>query len=114
MDAVKYLKEKERMTDKCRISCNTCRLYFRDIDGELKCMQHDYPEEAVSIVEKWSKEHPIKTMLQYFIEQHPKAKLDPDGTPAVCPYQLRYTDDDGCPYGNFNCVVCWNRPVEDR
>lgn len=111
MEAVKYFEELKRM---CRAIgyCTNCP--FR----ELRRKHHsscDYlpkivPKEAVEIVEKWSKEHPQKTILQDFLEKYPNAPMDDDETPKTCPYKLGYGK-------NFNCIGasckdCWSRPLE--
>lgn len=57
MDAIKFLKEKKRMCDSY-INCDGCGF------GKVPKCNHtedDNPKKAVAIVEKWSKEHPIKT-----------------------------------------------------
>lgn len=61
MDAVKYIKERERMCEKHPF-CGDCPL--REINKEgtsCKAAIKNHAEEAVSVVEKWSKEHPKKT-----------------------------------------------------
>ena len=71
-------------------------------------------EEVISTVEKWAAEHPRKTILQDFLEKYPDAKLQADGTPIViCPHTLGYPICENCDINGFNCVACWNRPLED-
>lgn len=55
MDAVKFLKEKYRMTKKCSIHCADCPLGSEKNTTGLECgnLQRVHPEIAVSIVEKW-------------------------------------------------------------
>lgn len=62
MDAVKYLKERERMCENFK-NCDGCSFihHCSDFMGE-------YAEEAVRIVEQWSKEHPIMTNKMKFEE----------------------------------------------
>lgn len=105
MDAVKFINELSRMCESetgC-IGCpakGVCHLIPRNI------------EQLVSIVEKWSKEHPQKTMLQDFLEKHPNAPLDDDGTPQACPDKLGYSKY-GCSVVDKYCKKCWNRPLEE-
>ena len=47
----------------------------------------DSPEDVVTEVEQWSKEHPIKTRQSVFLEQWPEAKRA-DGVLAACPKML--------------------------
>lgn len=59
MDAVKFLKEKERMCNNYEV-CYECPLSAPRREAEiLYCNSFigSYPEEAIEIVEKWSKEH---------------------------------------------------------
>ena len=51
----------------------------------------------------------IKTMLEDFLEKYPKATLEADGTPIICPHNLGYEKFNECDTGN--CVECWNRSV---
>lgn len=118
MDAVKFLEEKARI---CRSSedCTSCLL---SSDHNSKCMHctnfmNDYPQEAVELVEKWSAEHPRKTMMQDFFEKFPKAQKRSDGLPSTCPFALGYCEDSRCPSVGkdfvSNCLECWSRPLED-
>lgn len=116
MDAVEYLKERDRATKNCEVSCDNCvpGAYDNKLERCL-CVEDSDIEKAVQIIEKWSNEHPRKTMLQYFVEQHPKAKLD-NGTPMLCPYHLGYIDEDKIPNRyccNFDCMKCWTMPMEE-
>lgn len=51
MDAVKYLKERERMCKEVD-DCYGCPLAL------CSCMEEKNPEGAVVIVEQWAKENP--------------------------------------------------------
>lgn len=113
MDAVKFLKEKYRMTKKCSISCADCPLCTKKNTTGLRCgdLQGVYPEIAVSIVEKWAEENPQKTRLDQFLKHYPNAPMDDDGTPKVCVNELGFKRDDGCT--SLNCIKCWNTPIEE-
>lgn len=59
MDAIQYLKEKERLTKCSRDSdCVNCRLDFENNKFNVSCdvLEGRYPEEAIRIIEEWSKE----------------------------------------------------------
>lgn len=65
MDAIKFLKENNRMCktfDLCdgREVDEMCELYVESNKKGLSCADYvaTYPEEAVQIIEKWAKEHP--------------------------------------------------------
>lgn len=109
MDAVTFIKERNRMCDfyKC------CKIKGCPAEN-LSC---DSLEEItiqgfklIRDVEQWSKEHPRKTILQDFLEKYPNAELNDDGIPKPCPYWLGYKDMPFC--NRIRCVECWNRPVE--
>lgn len=86
MDAVEYLKAKARMTkvgdgvhdDLCGISCDECPLYDENNGMEVDCqnLESFYPEKAVKIVEKWAKEHPIKTRQSEFLKMFPNVPME--------------------------------------
>lgn len=115
MDAKEYIREKIRMFDSLRdshnselrncygVSCSRCHL------NRGNCI--DNTEESVDIVEKWSKEHPIKTRLTDFLEKHPNAPTYENGCPEVCCAYIGYERKPDC-IGS-NCVDCWNRPLEE-
>ncbi|MBR3360895.1 MAG: hypothetical protein IKG39_06125 [Lachnospiraceae bacterium] len=70
MDAVKFLKERERMCESFK-TCDGCSFnhHCSDFMGE-------YAEEAVRIVEQWSNEHPIMTNLMKFKEVFGKCNTE--------------------------------------
>lgn len=78
-----------------------------------------YPEKAISIVEKWAKEHPRKTILQDFLEKYPKAELIHNKFPEICPHSLGYATNKECfldtdeQFVSEECEECWNRPLEE-
>lgn len=114
MDAVKFIKEKLRMCSKFE-ECKNCELYCSRNKTGMDCTTYtnEYPKEAVAIVEKWSQEHPQKTMLQDFLEKYPKAKLEENGTPSFCPEDLGYCEEVYCDINSLDCTKCWNRPLEE-
>ncbi len=113
MDAVKFFKEIERM---CKVyrdnpygerDCKECPLEI-SVD---ECMRVDMEEsekivEIVEIVERWSKEHPVKTYKDDFLEKFPKAQV-PYG---VCPKNVYGIEIDCL---NRDCPDCWNEPMEE-
>ena len=118
MDAIKYLKKKKRMLDslgrksgRCNgVLCSDCP--FDNVKMDCSDFEAEYPEKAIAIVEKWTEEHPQKTILSDFMEKHPKAPIDDDGLPeALCPYDLGYEDDESDCDISCSCRDCWNRPL---
>ena len=84
MDAVKYLKERERMCDSYNNMCDGCGF------GKVsKCNrpEEDNPEKAVEIVEKWSSEHPAKTRQSELLKAFPNAEIK-NGIAVACPKSL--------------------------
>ena len=122
MDAVKYFKEKKRMLNSLGrtkwgcygVECSNCPLYFNNSGIKVNCEEFElsYPERAIEIIEKWSQEHPQKTMLSDFLEKYPNAQLDKSGTPCVCPDELGYCEGRYCKPNELDCVKCWNRPLK--
>lgn len=60
MDAVKFLKEYNRMCNSYGHDCGECGIDKMRNGNGCTSIIHAHPEEAVSIVEKWSAEHPVK------------------------------------------------------
>ena len=116
MDALTYLKEKARMTGTkalgCSIKCDTCPLSIDNNGTSTPCKSFEalYPEEAIKIVEKWSKEHPQKTRMEYLLERFPQAMMTQAGFPMTCAQFLGIVDQ--CP-GDEECKKCWNAPMEE-
>ena len=114
MDAVEMLKEKTRLTKKCTINCDDCRLGARHTDYELNCVELSRmdPEQYVAIIEKWSKDCPKQTYLSKLLEAFPDTELGKDGTPAyICPGDLGLEDIVGCTLSG--CIDCWNQEYEE-
>lgn len=69
MDAVKFIKEKERMC-KTSGSCPLCPAWLDD-----ECIFHVRssfdPEQQVNTVKVWAEQHPAKTRQDVFLEQYP-------------------------------------------
>lgn len=113
MDAVKFLREFRRLCSSS-VGCEGCAL------EKIKHQCFTAPmlsEEFVSIVEKWSAEHPRKTRLQDFLEKYPEAMLR-GGLPLFLPYTVGYcgdTDEIACGYcmhcSRNDPEKCWNRPL---
>ncbi len=121
MEAKKYFEEQVRMFDSLRIcskgisnchgvKCDDCPLSSKK-NGD--CYKNSI--RGVDIVEKWSKEHPQKTMLVDILEKHPNIPLK-DGYPEYeCPHHLGYEKErySKC-RGSIDCVECWDRPLNSN
>lgn len=108
MDAVKYLKELSRMCDTYE-SCSKCQIGNISLRNTCSENLRKFSEKAVEIVEKWSAEHPQKTILMDFLEKYPNAEFS-EGIPKSCCHLLGYPQPNEC--GFKTCTDCWNRPAE--
>ena len=82
MDAVEYVKQRERMCEHY-VHCGDCPV--GDYQG---CASLNEIPNMVPIVEKWAKEHPEKTRQSEFLKQCPDAEISDDGLPSIAPCQL--------------------------
>lgn len=118
MDAVKFIKERDRM---CRFyhhagDCYQCPA--KDCEcSALEGMVDD--DNIVTIVEEWSAAHPRKTRQSVFLEQWPEAELDTNGAVAICPTILSSdyrSANKGCKHPGTACSDCsrefWMQEVE--
>ena len=123
MDAVKFFEERERMCDSFNGNCAGCEIN-KYLYGGMGCdayVRH-HPEEAVAIVEKWSKEHPRKTRQSEFLRMFPDAKIF-KGTLAINPCMVVHSrlNTEECHMfdqeGNLGCYKCrekfWSEEVDD-
>lgn len=83
MDAVEYVKKRERMCDYYGNCCDKCPA--KKVVG---CANITKISQMVPIVEKWAKEHSAKTRMSEFLKQWPDAEIGDDGLPAIAPCQL--------------------------
>lgn len=111
MDAVKFLFEAGRMCDFYE-DCDECGsvdfCHIRTWIDREKC------KRFVENIEKFSSEHPQKTMLQDVLEKFPNIMRKANGLPAICPDFFGF-EKIMCPKtdnGFMDCKKCWNRPVE--
>ena len=113
-----YFNEKSRMTIRkkngvCEIKCNDCPLNITNNGIGIPCSDFEtaYPEQAISIVQRWSNEHPPKTYLTDFLKHYPNAQLNDAGIPITgCPYRLGLIGDKECKK-NRDCAECWNQTI---
>lgn len=118
MNAVEFLKEERRMCESFEQGCLKCLLRdtrCRAIPGETD----EGIEKEVAIVEKWSKEHPMKTRQSVFLEQYPETVLDEGGVVPICPLTLSkaHRNSSGrCKNPKKLCIDCrsefWMQEVD--
>lgn len=113
MNAVDYLKTRERMCEKSS-GCLMCPLAVGVALG-CETVESQRPEEAVEIVERWNIEHPIETYVSDFLKKFPNAILDSEGCPPNCVRYLYGNDHaptNGYCRDDISCSDCWNRPIK--
>lgn len=114
MDAVEYVKQRERMCD-YYVNCGDCPA--GNYEG---CASLNEIPNLVPIVEKWAKAHPAKTRQSEFLKMWPDAEIGDDGYPSVAPCQLykdiEEKDENGVCCKNCGCAECrrdfWLKEVE--
>lgn len=114
MDAVEYVKQRNRMCD-YYVNCGDCPA--GNYEG---CASLNEIPNLVPIVEKWAKEHLVKTRQSEFLKMWPDAEIGDDGYPSVAPCQLykdmEEKDEDGVCCKNCGCAECrrdfWLKEIE--
>ena len=117
MDALEFLKERNRLCDSYRgcVGCpfGAAECVVRDMVSDENC------KRIVSAVEQWSKEHPRKTRQRVFLEQWPETEIDVDGVIQICPIPISaaHRDSNGsCKHPEKWCRDCrrefWMQDVE--
>lgn len=123
MDFLTGLKELARMHTDPRSRCTTCPLRCTQDDETdegsvavfLGGMRDEEISRLVAKVEKWSAEHPVKTMEDVLFEAFPSPKRYENGTLATCPDELVPAWGALCGPSRKKdpekCKKCWRRPV---
>ena len=113
MDAVKFITS---MSQICQNSlCVDCVL--SSFCGKVCCERtKEDAEKATTIVEKWLKDHPLKTRQTEFLKKFPNAAVV-YGTIDILPCKLDKTLAEDCDGGHpRECVECrkefWNKVIE--
>ena len=113
MDAVEFVKTLGRM---CNVECAKCEFWKRRSSFEsCNVWQKNHPEEAVAIVERWAKEHPVKTRQSEFLKHYPDARILAHGCLNACP--MNVFSDTGINCNAQPCHECkkefWLAEVEE-
>ena len=94
-------------------------LAHEDCEGCPFCCNCSSPDSfsdnADEIVDKWVKEHPVKTYAMDFFEKFPNAPKIRDGLPeptACSVYGYSKLFEEHCESG-LDCVSCWNEVMQD-
>ena len=114
---MKFIEAMKIIKRMCDIEhCLSCPLSEDNNGTKESCCYFmiQFPEKAEKILIKWAEEHPVKTMLQDFLEKYPNAPKDKEvGTPNVCAFNLGYIKEQDCRNYDYSCEKCWNRPLGD-
>lgn len=94
------IKDLKRMCD-FHSYCSKCELF----DPSHSCEVCFLPDNIDEIVDKWVKEHPLKTYMQDFYEKFPNAYKEND-RPTVCRAHI-YGEEPNC--FKIDCKECWNQ-----
>lgn len=112
-----YIHERKRMCES--YSCFECPLSSKTNGTKKTCrvFENCYPDKAIEIVQKWSNEHPQKTLLTEFLERYPKTELNSFGCPSIAPCELGIVKlkdecEDKAVYC-FHCKECWKTPIKE-
>ena len=113
MDALEFIRERNRMCQSFGDGCENC-----PANKDRFCIAFNVDEEIVPIVEKWSKENPRKTRQDVFLEQYPEAGTDTKGILRICPKFI--SADWRINYGNCKHMMCsdcrisyWSQGVDE-
>lgn len=104
MDAVEYVKQRERMCD-YYVNCNDC-----PASDYQECSSLNGIPKMIPIVEQWAKEHPVKTRQSELLKLFPDASVLYDEYLNICPAQLssecRDKETGGCYDPGMDCDKC--------
>ena len=86
MDAIQFIKERDRMCKACG-SCILCQAYMGN-ECAVGLPSVVDPEQQINIVKEWADKHPCKTRQSVFLEQYPQADIDNTGLLILCPKRI--------------------------
>lgn len=111
MDAIEFVKERNRMCKSFGRSCDGC-----PADKNTCCDAFEQQEELVTIIEEWTATHPHKTRQMEFLRQYPNAPRDCDNILMIDPCDLDLTIHGKDKCYTDNCLKCrhgyWLREVK--
>lgn len=117
MDALEFLREHKRMCNRYEGCCD-CPLEVSICPGSSTMPDEDY-KKLITVVEKWSAEHPRKTRQSVLLEQYPEVRVDDKGVLCLCPATIPLSyrkDGPGCINIHGTCYDCrhefWMQEVE--
>lgn len=122
MDAVRFIKERNRMCKSFDVRCEVCPAFHVGENGAHCAVGAASMLDAtaqIAIVEDWSAAHPRKTRQSAFLEQYPETIIDEHGVLYVCPMYIsaEHRNENGeCGDPYETCIDCrieyWMQEVE--
>lgn len=128
MDAVDFIKYKDRMCSHCyspEYSIQHKHCPIDELKGSESCADYirKHPTKVVALVEEWAKNNPIKTRRSEFLKIYPNVEMsldDPDNKtlripPCYLDTNYRIEDKNGnCKREScFDCCKAyWNEEVK--
>lgn len=117
MDAVKFIKERNRMCRSFSCRCSECPA-FKSGEYAMHCVVGNKSTTNVTtqiaIVEEWSSAHPPKTRQSKFLEQYPNAQVDERNVLCACPANVY--GEEVCLNDSAFCSDCcrdfWSQEIE--
>lgn len=109
MNYTECVRERKRMCESHGATCDGCPMKEHEKGGLFGCTMlfNSDPETYEAIVEKWSKENPLRTRLSELLKVFPDTSLKDDGTPNICVKTLGINET--CHL--TTCKQCWNKEV---
>ena len=126
MDAVEFLRAKHRFCEYQRNKnhaqnkggCQDCPIFAAVEKHQCSTCDKfvdEKPVEAVQFVEKWAKEHPVKTRLSEFLLLFPNASVLEGSCPDLC---VTFFDSTVSCKDSEGCLDCkkkfWLTPIEEE
>ena len=108
MDILEFMNESARLCNAMKL-CAECPLLGHCAFDKDTAADNARVKKAIEIVEKWSKEHPVKTRWQLLCEQYPS--IEESIKKCLCCRKFGYD----CPMcGTIDCEQCWDLQAEEE
>ena len=110
MNAVEFLRDFRRMCSSYGDTCSGCEFQSAECAPTEEDCDH---EKVIRVVEKWAKEHPVKTRLSEFLKLFPNASVQEEGCPSLC---TKFFDSTVSCKDSKSCLDCkkkfWLTPID--
>lgn len=120
MDAKEFFKEAVRLCDSDDVMNMDKEMKedlwtLLDLGADEGRFKNGY-DELIDYVEKWSKDHPLKTRQEALLKRFPYQRLDADGLSMICP--VNFDTRARFAHCNGNCAECrkeyWTSPADEE